>query len=222
MHNGEILSKLLETQQGIIYSGQPKENVFSNKKEGESFKKVLDGRDVLKWRINWETKRENRFINYTDRLHRPRAERIFLAEEKLLLPRKSTKIYCGYDSNKFYALNTSYIMLELDKKIKLKYLLSCLNSKLINFYYTSLFFGWQITIPALNSITIPKISPEQQTPFIQLVDQILSITKDEDYLENPDKQAKVKRLEKEIDKLVYELYELTPEEIDIVEGFNSK
>ena len=49
--------------------------------------------------------------------------------------------------------------------------------------------------------------------------QILSITKDDDYLENPDKQAKVKKLEKEIDQLVYKLYELTPEEIKIVEEF---
>ena len=52
-----------------------------------------------------------------------------------------------------------------------------------------------------------------------MTNQILSITKDDDYLDNPDKQAKVKRLEKEIDLLVYKLYELTPEEIKIVEEF---
>ena len=51
--------------------------------------------------------------------------------------------------------------------------------------------------------------------------QILSITKDDDYLDNPDNQAKVKKLEKEIDQLVYKLYELTPEEIKIVEGFGN-
>ena len=34
-----------------------------------------------------------------------------------------------------------------------------------------------------------------------------------------DKQAKVKKLEKEIDQLVYKLYELTPDEIKIVDGF---
>jgi len=33
--------------------------------------------------------------------------------------------------------------------------------------------------------------------------QIFSITKDDDYLNNPNKQAKVKRLEKEIAQLVY-------------------
>ena len=49
--------------------------------------------------------------------------------------------------------------------------------------------------------------------------QILSLTKDDDYLSNPDKKSKVKRLEKEIDLLVYKLYELTSEEIKIVEEF---
>ena len=54
------------------------------------------------------------------------------------------------------------------------------------------------------------------------VDQIYSIAKDEDYKNDPDKQAKVKKLEEQIDNLVYELYELKPEEIEIVEGFNKE
>ena len=60
--------------------------------------------------------------------------------------------------------------------------------------------------------------PIKQEPFADLVNQILSITKSEDYAENPPKQAKVKALEAEIDQLVYKLYDLTPEEIKIVEG----
>ena len=67
---------------------------------------------------------------------------------------------------------------------------------------------------------IAYISDKQQKPFIKLVDQILSITKDSDYLDNPNKQARVKRLEKEIDQLVYKLYDLTPKEIKIVEEFD--
>jgi adenine-specific DNA-methyltransferase len=51
-----------------------------------------------------------------------------------------------------------------------------------------------------------------------LVDQILAITKDEDYLSNPSKQTKVKEIERQIDQMVYELYELTPDEIAVVEG----
>jgi hypothetical protein len=41
-----------------------------------------------------------------------------------------------------------------------------------------------------------------------------------DYLDNPQKQAQVKSLQNQIDQLVYKLYDLTPEEIEIVEGFN--
>jgi hypothetical protein len=75
----------------------------------------------------------------------------------------------------------------------------------------------------IQQIPIPKIiikKPEQQKSFVGLVDKILTITKDKDYLHNPHKQIKVKDLEDEIDQLVYKLYDLTPEEIAIVEGKN--
>ncbi|MFN3691579.1 MAG: hypothetical protein ACK4R7_01690 [Fervidobacterium sp.] len=49
------------------------------------------------------------------------------------------------------------------------------------------------------------------------MDEILSITQSEDYLQNPQKQSQVKALEEEIDKLVYRLYDLTEEEINIIE-----
>ena len=60
---------------------------------------------------------------------------------------------------------------------------------------------------------------------------ILAITKDDYYLQNPQKQAMVMALEREIDRMVYQLYlpapqrgasrqagGLTDEEIQIVEG----
>ena len=64
------------------------------------------------------------------------------------------------------------------------------------------------------------IEREKQEPIIELVDAIYKITKDDDYLDNPEKQARVKELEKEIDRLVYELYGLTDAEIEVVERFN--
>ena len=57
---------------------------------------------------------------------------------------------------------------------------------------------------------IPDVSPEQQAPIIELVDQILDVKRT-----NPD--ADVSKLENEIDKIVYLLYDLIPEEIAIVE-----
>jgi hypothetical protein len=46
---------------------------------------------------------------------------------------------------------------------------------------------------------------------------VFAITNDEDYMQNIDKQAKVHDLKKYIDPLAYRLYNLTPEEIAIVE-----
>ena len=68
----------------------------------------------------------------------------------------------------------------------------------------------------LSEIPTKIIHESEQKPFIELVDRILSITKDKDYLRNPQKQAKVKALEQEIDQMVYKLYGLTAEEIAIV------
>ena len=70
----------------------------------------------------------------------------------------------------------------------------------------------------LESIPIKEATSLEQKAIIVLVDNILSITHSEDYLQNQSKQAKVKQYEKKIDRMVYELYGLTEEEIKIVEG----
>lgn len=209
------IENILEVQQGIIYSGQKKEKVFSNEKINDNYKKVLDGRDALKWLINWKNKFDNKYILYSDKLHRPREERLFLADEKLVFPRKSTKVSGAYDDEQYYCLNTAYVCLAKNKKFNLKFVLAILNSKLINYFYSKLFFGWQVTIPALSCISLPY---KDQDLIIKIVDKILTITKDDDYLENTTKQAKIRDYEKQIDQLVYKLYALTSEEIKIVEG----
>jgi hypothetical protein len=109
-----------------------------------------------------------------------------------------------------------------DDSLDIKYLLAILNSKLIEFYLhknASLKQGGYYTYSSsiINAVPL-KFNHESQKMFIPLVDIILSITRDEYYLQNPQKQAKVKGFEAEIDQLVYKLYDLTPEEIKIVEG----
>jgi len=59
-------------------------------------------------------------------------------------------------------------------------------------------------------------------PFIDLVDKILAITKDDDYLNDSSKQTKVKEDEHQIDQMVYQLYGLTDDEIKVVEGGEDK
>jgi len=129
------------------------------------------------------------------------------------------------DKNKFtYSDDEEYILAGgfLMTGEALKYLLGVLNSNPCLFYFNLICNSsgmdttqWKKFV--MERIPVPKISPTDQKPFIEIVDKILDITKDEDYLKNPEKQAKVKAYEKRIDQMVYGLYELTKEEIKIVE-----
>jgi len=92
--------------------------------------------------------------------------------------------------------NLKYLLAVLNSSFALKYLNNIRRHRLENYFYPDDF----------RKLPIPNIQQNEQQPFIDLVDQILAITKDEDYLSNPDKQAKVKELEHQIDQTVYELY----------------
>lgn len=118
---------------------------------------------------------------------------------------------------------TTLIIADSDVE-KLKFLLAIINSRLAFFYvkekYPAASYnqGTSFTKDMINNLPIANIDEFQQKIFIEIVDKILAITGAGDYLENPTKQAKVKEYENQIDQMVYKLYELTPEEIEIVEG----
>ena len=63
----------------------------------------------------------------------------------------------------------------------------------------------------LENIRIPAASAKQQREVSDLVDRILAAKK-------ADPSADTSALEAEIDQLVYRLYDLTPEEISVVES----
>ena len=69
---------------------------------------------------------------------------------------------------------------------------------------------------------IPIVNEKNQTNMVQLVEQMLSLNKQLAEAKTGHEQTLLQRqidaTDKQIDKLVYELYELTEEEIKIVEG----
>jgi hypothetical protein len=103
-------------------------------------------------------------------------------------------------------------MEKLSKAVDLRYLLGILNSKYASVLLSNLRSGdYHIYPEHLRNLPIPLVSPIKQQPIIALVNQILSAKKENQPAEN---------LEKEIDRLVYELYGLTEEEIKIIESGN--
>jgi len=153
-------------------------------------------------------------------LHRPKT--IPWTGSKIICPQRSKTNTFGYNEIPWYASADIYFITAKEGfDIELKYILALLNSKL---YYQWLYYrgkrkGEMLELyqKPLSEIPIKKISFEDQKPFINFVNQILEITSAPDY--NPkNPPIKQKELEKKIDELVYNLYDLTEEEIKIVEN----
>ncbi len=116
----------------------------------------------------------------------------------------------------FYAEATSFIL----TGEHLRYLLGMLHSKLITFTFKTFYAGgglgesgYRYKKAFIERLPIPKITPQNQEladKIIVLVDKILKS-------KEKDPKANTQQLEKEIDALVYQLYNLTDEEIKIIE-----
>lgn len=159
-------------------------------------------------------------------------------KEKILWGEISDKPKFSYENGSFYTEATSFIMTGEN----LKYLLAFLNSKLSKWYFerisTTTGMGtnrWK----KFKLELLPIAIADDETPFINLVDEILETKpKIKEYKalleaaiknDNFDREIKLKKeieamenrvveCEKEIDVLVYALYGLSEDEILIVEN----
>jgi len=160
-------------------------------------------------------------VNKWFHLHWPREEEYF-KRKKLILPAMFERQKVGYQEEEGYFGLSSNVVIQKDKNYDLRYILAILNSNLaLDWFYRygkKRGVGVDIGVSKLRTFPIRDFSQDAQKPLISLVDKILNVTKSEDYLENLTKQAKVKGLEKQIDQMVYKLYDLTDKEIAIVEG----
>ena len=143
-------------------------------------------------------------------------------QEKIIWIELTDKGRFALCSDEVYLLNSAYFLIP-PKQFSAKYLLGILNSSVIEFYLhivaeTS---GMGVTRWINNYVKdfpIPEVSSTKQKLIIDIVNKILATTKYDDYLQNTAKQAKVRDYEKQIDKLVYQLYDLTDKEIKIIES----
>lgn len=98
-------------------------------------------------------------------------------------------------------------------------LLGILNSSLFNWIFSTRFFDYEIKPVYLRQAPMADVNNER---LVRLVDQMLVLSKQLAAASTPHEQESLKRqidaTDRQIDKLVYELYGLTDEEIKIVEG----
>ena len=149
-------------------------------------------------------------------LSTPRLE-VDFEEEKIVTQYRTKRNEFTYNNIPWYASADVYFITNPKDGYDLKYLLGVLNSSTIYvwLYNRGKRKGDMLELyqEPLSLIPIPKITKENNEQVIEvekLVDQILLIKK-------PDPRADTKDLEDQIDQIVYRLYELSPDEIKIIE-----
>ena len=112
---------------------------------------------------------------------------------------------------------STIVILDKDNE-KLKFLSAIINSKVAFFYIKEIYSsnsycgGINFTKDMISSIPIPEINSKNkklEDKIINLVDRII---------EGKKSGIDMRELEEEVDRLVYRLYELSEEEIKIIEG----
>lgn len=184
----------------IIYTGSE----FKNPKSMEHYPNLKRHLDRFKDVITSDNKPYG--------LHRAREERFFKGESIIAqrkCPGRPSFTYTDFDcyvSATFYVIQTN--------RVNMKYLTGLLNSKLIEYWLRNKgkMQGNNFQIDKEPLLALPLINADEKiTKLIELlVDAILSAKKD-----NPVADTSV--LEQQIDHLVFRLYELTYEEVKIVD-----
>ena len=160
------------------------------------------------------------------RLERPRNKTVFDAKEKIIVPYRASFNRFAYDNQQYFNNSDSNAFIVKEEPFLLKYILVLLNSKLHNWFYG--FIGKpkgnsrEYFNKPLAEIPIKAISLEDQAPFIKLADQMLETQGRLQQALSGDAKKLLKQraaiLDKQIDNAVYKLYNLTEDEVKIVEG----
>ena len=207
--------------QGLIaydkYRGQSEEIIKSRKfhsykKINDNYKKWLYGEDITPYSVKWNGKE---YFNYCDEVANPRKPFFFNSKRILIREITNPKIYAAYTDEEMYNDPSLIIIVENKNNPKhLLFLLGLLNSKLMTFYHFN-------SSPKASKGIFPKllIDDIKKLPIVKAddktIDKVCKLVLD--IIEQKKQDKDISKLEIEIDEIFYKLYNLSDEEIRIIE-----
>ncbi|WP_313266943.1 Eco57I restriction-modification methylase domain-containing protein [Epilithonimonas vandammei] len=252
---------------------------ISDKKINENYISIIDGADVVRFQYSIP----NKYFNYLFENIKSGGDLNVYSQDRIVISQIGQSPKVGFCEKGILTSNTIYNLFLKDSRFSLKYILAILNSQLIKSYWLSKYNDNKDLFPKikgyqLKQLPIKEISLENQQPFIEKADLMLSLNKElqelsakfqrnlqrefsletlskklqnwyelsfaeflkelakaklnltlsqkaewEDYFLAEQQKAisiksQIDQTDKEIDQMVYELYGLTEEEIEIVEN----
>lgn len=140
---------------------------------------------------------------------------MFYKGKRLLVRETGSYLTIVYLEEDIFCNRSLYSTIIKDNSFNVQYVVGILNSRPIQYYYQQKFKAEtdlfpKIRIKQAKQLPIPIAPLQIQSTIAGLVEEIIKIKKNS--------LSSTEKLEREIDKIVYELYGLTEEEIRVVEG----
>ncbi len=196
---------------GLSKTGFRSDVINTNSEKSVYF---LESSDIYRYYVNDFGKK---FLKRIDDYFSQEKRRIFESQDIIFMTRMTNQIRCVVVPLGVYGGKVNILH---DFRIDRFLILGILNSKLMTYFYKKKFFpthmqggAFGFDTLSVETLPIPQITKSNQPiadKIIALVDKILA-------LKGKDPKANTQELEKEIDALVYQLYNLTDEEIKIIE-----
>lgn len=182
-------------------------------KVNETFRPLLRGSLINRYVITWD---DDYYISLGDWLAEPRYSAGYDAQIKVVIRQTGSSLIATIDNRKFVVRDNLYTVISESSEYSEYVLLALLNSKLLNWYYQNILNNEvgealaQVKRWHLGVLPVPSFNSSLFERLEGYVRQILS-------LKEIDSSAKTIELEDCIDRLIYKLYDLTEDEIKIVE-----
>ncbi|GAA9139647.1 class I SAM-dependent DNA methyltransferase [Helicobacter pylori] len=196
---------------GLSKTGFRSDVINTNNKKSVYF---LESSDIYRYYVNDFGKK---FLKRIDDYFSWEKRRIFESQDIIFMTRMTNQIRCVVVPLGVYGGKVNILH---DFRIDRFLILGVLNSKLMTYFYKKKFFpthmqggAFGFDTLSVETLPIPQITKSNKPTadkIIVLVDKILKS-------KEKDSKANTQQLEKEIDALVYQLYNLTDEEIKIIE-----
>ena len=204
--------KLNDYQKTFVWGSSITGFATHKAKEKENDKKyspVIQTRDIKRYHIEWKKEYiENKI--YSDKL------KDLFKQKKLVIARVTKGVQATIDERNNY-VGKSSILIPKDNDL-FEIILAILNSKLIKYYYrmkfetTHMAGGYiRFDIPYLKLLPIKIPNEKQSTKIKELVERII------EFYKKGKSEQDIKNVDYEIDEEVYKLYDLTKDEIKVIE-----
>jgi len=211
--------EIMKTKPFVVKGGKP----------DSEWTPLLRGSLIQRYAVLWN---DDYWMLYGPWLAAPRDAAIFEAPHKIMVRQTGDSIIAALASSAFIARDNLHIMLPRKKDYDLKYVLGIMNSTLMDFVYGIMNpeKGEALAqvkkrhvelLPIKPIVFSNKVGRAQHDRIVERVDQILALNKRLSNARTPHERDTLERqiaaTDRQIDKVVYELYGLTDDEIRIVE-----